>query len=347
MHREEIEFELPKDLIAQTPAEPRDHARLMVVNRATGELSHHQFFDLPDLLSPGDCLIVNDTRVVRARVACRRETGAAIEMLFQHVEPGGQWRVLLRPSSRLKPGGRILTPDPDVSFKLLENQGRSGWVIAPSQPIDPVAWLDQVGELPLPPYIARKPGGDPADDERYQTIYAAQDGAVAAPTAGLHFTPELFERLEQRGIESVNLTLHVGIGTFQPITVDDLADHIMHAERYSISGEALQKLARVRQQGGRLVAVGTTSVRVLESLPGRLGENGLTEGVSDWTGIFIYPPYEVRNVDALVTNFHLPGSSLIALVMALSSPEQVREAYGQAVARGYRFFSFGDAMLLL
>lgn len=347
MKRQDLEYELPPERIAQQPVEPRDHSRLLVVNRDSGTLAHHHFYDLPDLLAPGDCLVLNDTRVVRARVACRRATGGAVELLYLHVEADGHWRVLLRPSSRLKVGDTLHTPDPNVGIELLAKHGRAGWTVRPNPEVEPVAWLERVGQMPLPPYIERPAGGDPSDDQRYQTVFAAQPGAVAAPTAGLHFTPGLFEWLAQRGVTQTTLTLHVGIGTFQPIAVDDLTEHNMHAESYTAPAETLKQLAEVRQRGGRIVVIGTTSVRVLESLPGKLGSDPFAETRAGWTDIFIYPPYQPRNVDALVTNFHLPGSTLIALVMALSSPELVRKAYSTAIAEGYRFYSYGDAMLLL
>lgn len=346
MRREDLEYQLPPELIAQQPIEPRDRSRLMVVNRTSGTLTHRHFYELPDLLSPGDCLVLNDTRVVRARVRCRRATGGAVEMLYLHAEMGSNWRVLLRPSGRLKVGDLISTPAEGTGIELLKNHGRAGWTVRPVPEVEPISWLETVGQMPLPPYIERPPGGSREDDSRYQTVYAAQAGAVAAPTAGLHFTPELFERLKQRGIDIANVTLHVGIGTFQPIAVDELNQHEMHAEHFEASTETLSKLTDIRRRGGRIISIGTTSVRVLESLPTRLGEADIP-AQSGWTDIFIYPPYQPRNLDGLVTNFHLPGSTLIALIMALSSPELTRKAYEEAIAEGYRFYSYGDAMILL
>jgi S-adenosylmethionine:tRNA ribosyltransferase-isomerase len=344
MRRDELHYELPQELIAQRAVEPRDAARLLVLERATGALRHHVFRELPDLLRPGDVLVRNDTKVLPARFRCLRASGGRIEVLYlQRAEPDG-WAVLLKPSRRLAVGERLRCAGSAVELELLTAGERGAWTVRPIPAVEPEQWLPTVGAAPLPPYIAR--AADAGDTERYQTIYAATPGAVAAPTAGLHFTPAVFEALAERGVGVVNVTLHVGIGTFQPIAAETLADHRMHAEWYRVSADACRTLAAARAAGRRLVAVGTTSTRVLESLPSVAELVGAEADQTGWTEIFIYPPYRARNVDALITNFHLPGSTLIAMVMALAGEENIRQAYAAAIAERYRFYSYGDAMLI-
>jgi len=356
MRSSELHYDLPPERIAQRPVEPRDAARLLVLQRSTGTLEHHRFRDLPELLRPNDCLVLNDTRVVPARFFCRRETGGQIEALFLR-EQDEFWLALLRPSARLKVGQRLRSTSSDIQFRLVARHERGEWTLAPEPPTRALDWLRHHGETPLPPYIRRDTGPDARDAERYQTIYARHAGAVAAPTAGLHFTPELFGRLDREGVRRAAVTLHVGLGTFAPIEVADLAVHRMHAEWYEASAAALTDLAAARRARGRLVAVGTTATRVLESLPDSfpLPGEGRVEvptpagesAISGWTNIFIYPPYRFRHVHALITNFHLPGSTLLALVMAFADPELIRHAYAEAIAQRYRFYSYGDAMLIL
>ncbi len=344
MRRDELQYELPPELIAQHPVEPRDAARLLVLDRATGRITHRRFRDLGEYLAPGDRLVLNDTRVLPARFFCRRATGGRVEALFLH-ESAGVWNVLLKHTRRLRSGERLTCEGDPTGFVLIERGPRGAWRVRPDPPVSPADLLARVGHTPLPPYIRH--GQDlPEDTERYQTVYAARPGAVAAPTAGLHFTPELLARLAGQGVRRVDVTLHVGAGTFLPIEVDDLAAHQMHAEWYEVLPAALTDLRAARVGGGRIVAVGTTSVRVLESLP----DAALTaagDAVRGWTDIFIYPPYRFRHVDRLVTNFHLPGSTLLALVMAFAGREAIRAAYAEAVREQYRFYSYGDAMLIL
>ena len=346
MRRADLHFDLPEALIAQQPVEPRDASRLLVLERRTGTLEHRRFSEVGDYLRPGDCLIVNDTRVVPARFFCHRSTGGKIEGLFLHAA-GGQWRVLLKPSGKLKVGERIGDDSGRMQLELVARHERGEWEVRPEPAVEPLAWLEHVGQTPLPPYIHRAAGPKADDADQYQTVYARVAGAIAAPTAGLHFTPQLLTALLVAGVERAAVTLHVGLGTFQPVVADDLAEHPMHAEWYTVSAETVAQLNRVRAAGGRIIAVGTTATRVLESLPLTLGDARVTAGHSGWTDIFIYPPYQYRNVDALLTNFHLPESTLIALVMAFASPEQVRAAYAAAIAERYRFYSYGDAMLVV
>jgi S-adenosylmethionine:tRNA ribosyltransferase-isomerase len=345
MRLEDLQYDLPEALIAQQPAEPRDSARLLVLNRATGTLEHRIFRDLPTLLDPGDTLVVNDTKVIPARFFCQRASGGKIEALFIEATRDG-WEVLLKPSRRLSIGEALTCPPSDVQLRLVAQGNRGAWLVQPEPSVDPLAWLPTVGAPPLPPYIRRDTGPAASDTERYQTVYAETPGAVAAPTAGLHFTDELFQRLSDRGVARVPVTLHVGIGTFQPVEVDDLREHQMHAERYAVAPPTITALQATRAAGRRVVAVGTTSTRVLESLP-PIAEIPTDHTANASTEIFIYPPYDFRNVDALITNFHLPGSTLIAMVMAFAGIENIRRAYAAAVAERYRFYSYGDAMLIV
>ncbi len=341
MRRSDLHYDLPPELIAQQPVEPRDTSRLLVLHRHTGRIEHRRFRDIVEYLRAGDCLVLNDTSVVPARFFCRRTTGGRIEALFLHAEDAG-WHVLLKPAARLAAGERLRPEGGEVELRLVRRLERGEWLVRPEPPVAPLDLLRRIGQTPLPPYIRRDAGPLPADSGRYQTVYAARPGAVAAPTAGLHFTPELLARLEAAGIRRATVTLHVGPGTFQPIDVDDLSEHPMHAEWYEAPQTAIQAIAAARRGGGRIVAVGTTSARVLESLP-----EEPAGPQSGWTRLFIYPPYRFRRVDALVTNFHLPGSTLLALVMALAGREQILAAYGAAIRERYRFYSYGDAMLIL
>lgn len=347
MRVDELDYELPRELIAQRPAQPRDAARLLVLRRASGRIEHRVFREIGDYLRPGDCLVLNDTRVIPARFFCRRPGGGKVEALFVRSD-GEHWRVLLRPSSRLRAGQRLRCAAAGTELVLLQRLERGEWLLRPEPPVEPLEFLGRVGQTPLPPYIRRAPRPDPEDAERYQTVYARRPGAIAAPTAGLHFTPQLLDRLRRGGVATVTVTLHVGVGTFAPIEVERLETHRMHAECYELDEPAARALQAVRPGGGRIVAVGTTTVRVLESLPGELGRDDrpptATQG---WTGLFIYPPYRFRNVDCLLTNFHLPRTTLLALVMAFAGVAATRRAYQEAIDRRYRFYSYGDAMLIL
>lgn len=352
MRTRDLHFDLPPERIAQSPAEPRDSARLMVVHRASDRIEHRTFAAIGEYIAPGDALVLNDTRVLPARFWCRRASGARIEALYLSRLPG-EWRVLLRPSARLRPGESLdVEGAPAQQLKLLAAGERGEWSALPSPEIEPLELLERCGQPPLPPYLkaARQPR--PMDRERYQTVFARAPGAVAAPTAGLHFTPALLDELRTRGVHLASVTLHVGLGTFAPITAEDLSQHVMHAEDYEVPAKTVATLERVRRTGHRIVAVGTTSARTLESIPGRFGSAtdpppDTPDGLRGSTQIFLYPPYGFRNVDRLITNFHLPGSTLLAMVMALAGVERIREAYAIAVREGYRFYSYGDAMLIL
>ena len=334
-------------MIAQEPREPRDAARLLVLHRATGRIEHRIFRDLPEYLRPPDCLVVNTTRVIPAKFTCRRVTGGRIEGLFIREEGLGRWVVLMAGSGRLKAAERLTTSSPDYSLTFLERRDRGECLVEVVPPWSAAQVLQAIGEAPLPPYIHRDPHR-PAelvrrDLLRYQTIYAKEAGAVAAPTAGMHFTAELCRRLEEGGITFAEVVLHVGLGTFQPVEVDDLRDHPMHREWFSLSSATVARVEAARAAGGRCVAVGTTSVRVLETC----AASGPLHPQSGWTNLCIYPPYTFRVTDALVTNFHLPGSTLLALVFAFAGRDQTMHAYETAIREQYRFYSYGDAMLIV
>lgn len=341
MQLSELQFSLPQQLIAQQPCEPRDASRLLVVDRNTGTIEHRHFREIGDYLEAGDCLVLNNTRVLPARFFCRRHTGGRVEALFVRAEPGF-WHVLLKPSARLSIDERIRVETADVSLDLCERLERGEWRVRPEPPCEPLSLLNRVGQTPLPPYIDRAAGPSATDAERYQTVYAAQPGAVAAPTAGMHFTPALLEDLAARGVRRAEITLHVGPGTFLPVETESLRDHIMHHEWFDVPEASAATLRAGRAAGGRIVAVGSTAARTLESF----GDEPI-HACGGATNLFIYPPYRFRHVDRLLTNFHLPGSTLLALVMALAGIELTREAYRVAIAERYRFYSFGDAMLIL
>ncbi len=342
MQLDAFDYLLPPDLIAQQPLEPRDHSRLLLVRRADATLSHHVFRDLPDLLAPGDLLVLNDTRVLHSRLLGRRgRTGGKWQGLFLR-EMEGAWELLCQTRGRLVADETIEVEPGPLQLQLLRRTPDGTWLAQPSLPGSPVELLAQHGQVPLPPYIRKGRAAD-ADRDRYQTVYARHAGAVAAPTAGLHFTPKLFDRLQQRGVGWTFVTLHVGRGTFQPIQADDVTQHRMHREWGELSAEAVASIADCRRRGGRVVAVGTTAVRVLETA-------AAADPLRPWSGetdLFIYPPYAFRAVDALVTNFHLPRTSLLLLVSAFAGVELTRRAYQAAVDQRYRFYSYGDAMLIV
>ena len=349
----DFDYPLASERIAQTPLARRDLARLMVLRRADGHIAHRVFCDLPELLREGDLLVLNDTQVIPAKFACRRRTGAKIEGLFVREVNPACWEVLLRNAGRCRIGEPLpLIGDEQRELHLLEDLGSGRWLtnVDPSAPA--VEILHRVGSTPLPPYIrCEDSSADAADRSRYQTLYASRPGAVAAPTAGLHFTDEVFQRLTERGIDTARVTLHVGPGTFAPVKCEDLSQHEMHSEWYELPSEAATKLNAARGSRRRVVAVGSTSLRVLESAAGRHpGCDIVSE--SGWTNLFVYPPAEFGVVDAMITNFHLPRSTLLMLVAAFCSPgdsnglEMILSAYRQADRRGYRFYSYGDAMLI-
>jgi len=345
----DFDYDLPPDRIAQTPARPRDASRLLVLDRKTGEIAHHRFRDLPDLLRPDDLVVLNDTRVVPAAFTARRATGGRIEGCFLRTLDDGGWEVLLSGGGRLREGETLRLVDardrPHAAVRL-ERRGEGGvWTVRPSEPVDAPALLSAVGRPPLPPYI-RRGRDDPrtvADRADYQTIYARRDGAVAAPTAGLHFTRRVLDGLAARGIERTTVTLHVGLGTFQPVRAKRAEDHRMQEEFLEVSPQAAGAVTRARRRGRRVVAVGTTTVRALESVA---GEDGTARPGRGWTDLFIYPPHAFRVVGAMVTNFHLPRTTLLMMVSAFAGRERVLAAYREAVRRGYRFYSYGDAMLI-
>jgi S-adenosylmethionine:tRNA ribosyltransferase-isomerase len=341
------DYDLPKKLIAQSPAACRTDARLLVVDRGAKSLEHRHIRDLPEILQSGDCLVVNDTRVIPARLVGRRsETGGHWEGLFLEASPDGLWRLMCKTRGKLKPGDTIVlvnaTGQDDIRLQLGSQQADGTWIARPLASDDAIALLDRVGRVPLPPYI-RKGEMAQGDREQYQTVYAQVPGAVAAPTAGLHFTATLLDRLAALGVELVSLTLHVGPGTFRPIATDSLAKHQMHSEWGRVSQDAVDRINACRRRGGRVIAVGTTSVRVLETA----AADGELRAFVGYTDLFIRPPYQFRVVDALLTNFHLPRTTLLVLVRTFGGDDLIRAAYDEAVREEYRFYSYGDAMLIL
>ena len=344
---ERFDYDLPRHLIAQQPAIARADARLLVVDRARQSLEHWHVRDLPELLRAGDCLIVNDTRVVPARLVGRRDrTGGRWEGLFMEVAPDGLWRILCKARGKLVPDETITLFDTDgrdaLHLHMGVKQPDGSWIVRPESGEETFALLERVGRIPLPPYIRKGEMVD-ADREHYQTVFARWPGAIAAPTAGLHFTESLLGRLKEQGIIVCSLTLHVGPGTFRPITSDWLGEHKLDAEWGTIRQEAVDQIAECRKRGGRVVAVGTTSVRVLETA----AADGTLKPFTGYTDLFIRPPYQFRAVDVLLTNFHLPRTTLLVLVRTFGGEELVMQAYEEAVREEYRFYSYGDAMLIL
>jgi S-adenosylmethionine:tRNA ribosyltransferase-isomerase len=339
--RSDYLYDLPEELIAQTPAEQRDSSRLLVLHRDQGRRAHVGFRNLPEYFNAGDVLVLNDTRVIPARLRGSRPSGGEIELLLLEPAGEGRWLSLAKPAKRLKVGERVLLSEGRQA--IIESVGEEGRRIVRFDPEDNWReWLNRNGSMPLPPYINRP--ADSSDQNRYQTVFAKHDGAVAAPTAGLHFSRRILEEIERKGVHLARLTLHVGIGTFRPVSVEDVRDHKMDAERFVVSEETVERINAAREAGGRIVAVGTTAVRTLESIA---DDNGILHADSGSTDIFIRPPYTFKAVDALLTNFHLPGSTLIMLVSALAGRETILDTYAEAVREKYRFFSYGDAMLIV
>ncbi len=339
--KSDYSFELPRELIAQDPLEERSSSRLLVLDKRTGAVSHHVFREVGDFLRPGDCLVLNDTRVIPARLLGEREgTGAHVELLLLKRKSGDVWETLVRPGKKCRPGTRLTFGDGMLKAEILDTVEEGNRLVRFDYEGIFEEVLDRLGEMPLPPYITHKL----QDRNRYQTVYARHEGSAAAPTAGLHFTKELLDRLEGKGIGIAYVTLHVGLGTFRPVKEENVLEHHMHTEHYEVSREAADTINRTKAQGGRIVCVGTTSCRTLESAA---DESGLVQPGSGDTDIFIYPGYRFRVLDALITNFHLPESTLIMLVSALAGREHVLAAYEEAVRERYRFFSFGDAMLIV
>lgn len=332
-------YDLPEELIAQTPLEQRDSSRLLVLNRESGQVSHRHFYDILDYLHPGDCLVLNDSRVLPARLLGHRPTGGAVEVLLLRDLGNKQWECLCKPGRKMQPGNEVIFGDGELTATVKEVQEDGNRVVEFQYEGIFLEVLERLGKMPLPPYIK----AELQNQERYQTVYSREVGSAAAPTAGLHFTKELLEQVRQKGVKTAFVTLHVGLGTFRPVKAEEITDHHMHAELCIINEETAHILNETRAQGGRIICVGTTSCRTLESLA---KEDGTFEAGSKWTEIFIYPGYTFKAMDALITNFHLPESTLVMLVSAFAGRENVLRAYEIAVGERYRFFSFGDAMYI-
>ncbi len=339
MKTTDFDYQLPQELIAQTPLERRDASRLMTLDKVTGQIGHHHFYDLPQFLRPGDCLVMNDSRVLPARLIGHRPTGGACEVLLLTDRGAGRWECLVRPGRKLRPGAQVIFGDGQLTARIEEELDDGKRLVRFDYEGIFLEVLEQLGRMPLPPYIK----AELQDNERYQTVYSKVVGSAAAPTAGLHFTPELLEQIRNMGVRECWVTLHVGLGTFRPVKAEDIQDHEMHSEFCQISQETADVINETRRSGGRVICVGTTSCRTIESFA---AQDGTMSARSGWTNIFIYPGYRFKVMDALITNFHLPQSTLIMLVSALAGREHVLSAYEEAVRERYRFFSFGDAMLI-
>ena len=340
MKTSDFDFDLPEELIAQTPLDRRDASRLLTLDKRTGQTGHHHFYDLPQFLRPGDCLVLNDSRVLPARLIGHRPTGGVCEVLLLTDKGDNLWECLVRPGRKLKPGAQVLFGDGELTTRI-EAEVEDGKRLVRFQYEGIfLEVLERLGKMPLPPYIK----AELQDNERYQTVYSRVMGSAAAPTAGLHFTPELLRQVQDMGVRVCYVTLHVGLGTFRPVKAENIQDHEMHSEFCMISQETADAINQTRKNGGRVICVGTTSCRTIESFA---AEDGTLTERSGWTNIFIYPGYRFKVLDGLITNFHLPQSTLIMLVSALAGREHVLAAYREAVEQRYRFFSFGDAMLIL
>lgn len=340
MRKSDFYFDLPPELIAQTPIEKRDHSRLMQVGKLTGETRHLHFYDLPKLIKPGDCLVLNDSRVLPARLFGKRESGGAVEVLLLTDKGNRVWECLTRPGRKTGPGTRLIFGDGELTAIVQDVTEGGDRLIEFEYDGIFLEILERLGKMPLPPYIKEELG----DSERYQTVFSRAIGSAAAPTAGLHFTQELIKELEDMGATIAYITLHVGLGTFRPVKSESIEDHEMHAEYCVIDQETADIINSAKRAGGRIIACGTTSCRTLES---RADENGFIKKFSGWTNIFIYPGYRFKCIDGLITNFHLPESTLIMLVSALAGRENMLSAYEEAISERYRFFSFGDAMIII
>ncbi|MBQ8639149.1 MAG: tRNA preQ1(34) S-adenosylmethionine ribosyltransferase-isomerase QueA [Lachnospiraceae bacterium] len=340
MDVKEFDYYLPEELIAQDPIEDRSSSRLMVLDKETGETTHRIFSEILEELKPGDCLVINDTKVIPARLfGVKEDTGAKIEVLLLKREENDVWEVLVKPGKKCRPGTRISFGEGKLTATILEvvADGNRKLQFTYEGIFEEI--LDELGQMPLPPYITH----ELKDKNRYQTVYAKHEGSAAAPTAGLHFTQQLLDQIRAKGVQIASVTLHVGLGTFRPVKVENVLDHHMHSEFYRVEPEEAKKINDTKAAGGRVIAVGTTSCRTLESAT---GEDGILRAGSGWTEIFIYPGYRFKMIDALITNFHLPMSTLVMLVSALAGKEHILGAYEEAVKEKYRFFSFGDAMFI-
>ena len=340
MKTDDFDYELPKELIAQTPLKNRSESKLLVMDRVTGALEHKHFYDIIDYLNKGDALVINDTKVIPARIiGVKEETGAVIELLLLKDEVGDTWECLAKPQKRLKVGTIITFGNGELKAKVRETREEGITIVDLIYDGILMEILEHLGTMPLPPYIHEKL----KEQDRYQTVYAKNYGSAAAPTAGLHFTTELLDKIKAKGIEIVHVTLHVGLGTFRPVNVEDVTKHVMHTEHYIVTKEAADKLNEIKANGGKIIAVGTTSVRTLETV---MSKNDKFVPSNDDTNIFIYPGFTFKAIDGLITNFHLPKSTLLMLVSAFSSKENIMNAYQEAIKHNYRFFSFGDAMFI-
>ena len=332
-------YDLPEELIAQTPLEKRDSSRLMVLDKDTGKVSHRHFYDIIEYLQPGDCLVMNDSRVLPARLLGHRPTGGAVEVLLLRDLGNNQWECLCKPGRKMQVGSQVMFGDGELTATVVQVKDDGNRIVEFSYEGIFLEVLERLGKMPLPPYIK----AELADQERYQTVYSREVGSAAAPTAGLHFTQQLLDKLRNKGIKTAFVTLHVGLGTFRPVKADDISQHHMHSELCMISQETADLLNDTKRFGGRIICVGTTSCRTLESL---VNEDGSFVACSRWTDIFIYPGYSFKAMQGLITNFHLPESTLVMLVSAFAGKEYVLRAYGEAVKERYRFFSFRDAMYI-
>ena len=340
MRTKDFWYDLPEELIAQTPLLQRDASRLCVLDRQTGRVEHKHFYDVLDYLQPGDCLVMNDSRVLPARLLGHRPTGGAVEVLLLRDLGEKRWECLCKPGRKMQPGSEVIFGDGELTATVAEVKDDGNRIVEFHYEGIFLEVLERLGKMPLPPYIK----AELADQERYQTVYSREVGSAAAPTAGLHFTPELLQKIRDKGVTTAFVTLHVGLGTFRPVKAEAITDHHMHAELCMISQETSDILNETKRRGGRVICVGTTSCRTLESL---VNEDGTFEAKSKWTEIFIYPGYTFKAMDGLITNFHLPESTLVMLVSAFAGRENVLGAYEEAVREHYRFFSFGDAMCIL
>lgn len=340
MNTHDFWYDLPEELIAQTPLEKRDNSRLCVLDRITGQVTHKHFYDILDYLKPGDCLVMNDSRVLPARLLGKRPTGGAVEVLLLRDLGEKKWECLCKPGRKMQVGNEVIFGDGELTAKVVEVQETGNRVIEFQYEGIFLEVLERLGKMPLPPYIK----AELMDQERYQTVYSREVGSAAAPTAGLHWTPELLEKAREKGIKTAFVTLHVGLGTFRPVQVENVLEHHMHSELCMINEETAAILNETKANGGRIICVGTTSCRTLESL---VNQDGSFSASSKWTDIFIYPGYSFMAMDGLITNFHLPESTLVMLVSAFAGKEHVMSAYEEAVQQRYRFFSFGDAMCII
>ena len=339
MKTHDFYYDLPEELIAQTPLERRDASRLMTLDRKTGQIGHKHFYDIVDYLQPGDCLVMNDSRVLPARLLGHRPTGGAVEVLLLRDLGQRRWECLCKPGRKMQPGNQVIFGNGELTATVVEVQDTGNRIVEFHYEGIFLEVLERLGKMPLPPYIK----AELEDQERYQTVYSREIGSAAAPTAGLHFTNELLDTIRAKGVKTAFVTLHVGLGTFRPVKAEDIQQHHMHSELCMMSEETANILKETKRNGGRVICVGTTSCRTLESL---VKEDGSFEAASRWTDIFIYPGYHFKAMDALITNFHLPESTLVMLVSAFAGREHVLNAYKTAVEEKYRFFSFGDAMFL-